>query len=155
MAGTGLQGRPPPQGTACSWSCCHALLGWKGWCVTEPPPATSAFLFCAQQCLILPTHAVGMTEGARLASASCACRQGGCTAIPLCFKALCQHSKSKPQSLKKLGDEVIPSRCCADSAFFAVKTMVSWEAESLAPVSFIAGVSTTLSQAQAECAGLD
>lgn len=73
--------------------------------------------------------------------------------IPLCFKTLCQHSKSKPQSLKKLGGEIIPSRCCADSAFSAAKTMVSWV--SLAPVSFIAGVSVALSQAQAGCAGLD
>lgn len=93
-----------------------------------PPPATSVFLFCAQQCLISPAHAEGYdSEGARLASASHACRRGGCATTPLCFKTLCQHSKSESRSLKKLGGEVIPSRCCTDSDFSAAKTMVSWE----------------------------
>lgn len=42
-----------------------------------PPPAASGFLFCAQQCLISPHRAERCdSEGARLASASCACRQG-------------------------------------------------------------------------------
>lgn len=118
---------PPPQALPLSraaaisvWT--ERLVGWG------PPPATSLFLFCAQQCLILPAHAEGYdSEGARLASASHACRRGGCATTPLCFKTLCQHSKSESRSLKKLGGEVIPSRCCTDSGFSAAKTMVSWE----------------------------
>lgn len=69
---------------------------WMERLVGRGPPATSVFLFCAQQCLISSAHAERYdSEGARLASASCACRQGGCAMIPLCFKTLCQHSKSK------------------------------------------------------------
>lgn len=54
------------------------------------------------------------SEGARLVPGSVAGKQGGCVAIPLCFKTLCQHHKSESQALSRLRGEVTPSHCSAD-----------------------------------------
>lgn len=84
------------------------------------------------------------SEGARLVPGSVAGKQGGCVAIPLCFKTLCQHHKSESQALSRLRGEVTPSHCSADwvGVFFfpAAKPVVSGE---LALIFFIAGVSDT------------